>query len=135
MVNAAWQLCGFPKVLTTLARCWLAKSLGAAGLQKASATTLLQLLNLVVGRRISTQKRIAQMYSNLPPGRLNRLRSVTLRSRYKIKARQKQKAARRRRRAHAPRNRFAGGALRLILAGLGLLLGLRVLHCLLQRLA
>jgi hypothetical protein len=35
---------------------------------KASATTLLQLLNLVVDRRISTQKRIAQMYGNLPPG-------------------------------------------------------------------
>jgi hypothetical protein len=40
---------------------------------KATATTLLQLVNLVVDRRISTQKRIAEMYSNLPPGALKQI--------------------------------------------------------------
>lgn len=40
---------------------------------KATATTLLQLVNLVVDRRISTQKRIAEMYKNLPPRALEQI--------------------------------------------------------------
>ena len=35
---------------------------------KATATTLLTLVNLVVERRISAQKRIDEMFENLPPG-------------------------------------------------------------------
>lgn len=37
----------------------------------STAMALLQLINLVVERRISTQKRIAEMFSNLPTGALN----------------------------------------------------------------
>lgn len=36
----------------------------------ATATSLLQLVNLVVDRRISVQKRIDEMYAGLPPGAL-----------------------------------------------------------------
>jgi hypothetical protein len=37
------------------------------------AIALLQLINLVVERRISTQKRIEEMFSNLPPGTLEQI--------------------------------------------------------------
>ena len=40
---------------------------------KATGATLLQLINLVVDRRISTQKRIAEMYNNLPPRALEQI--------------------------------------------------------------
>ena len=40
---------------------------------KAIATTLLQLINLVVDRRISAQKRIAEMFRSLPPGALKQI--------------------------------------------------------------
>jgi hypothetical protein len=38
-----------------------------------TAMALLQLINLVVERRISTQKRIEEMFSNLPPGALEQI--------------------------------------------------------------
>lgn len=39
-----------------------------------TATALLQLINLVIERRIATQKRITEMFSNLPPGALEAIK-------------------------------------------------------------
>jgi hypothetical protein len=38
-----------------------------------TALALLQLVNLVIERRIATQKRIAEMFKNLPPGALKQI--------------------------------------------------------------
>ena len=38
-----------------------------------TALALLQLINLVIERRIATQKRIAEMFKTLPPGALKQI--------------------------------------------------------------